>query len=76
MVNGGDNQLLEGATLVMGKDDIYEVYKASPNKKIISIHMEAVDHWTSSCADLKNFISEIGISSNLLVPVGSESYSF
>lgn len=33
VVNGGDNQFFEGGSLVMGKDDIYEVYKAAPAQK-------------------------------------------
>ncbi len=76
VVNGGDNQFLEGGSLVMGKDDIYEVYKAAPNAKIISVHMEAVNHWTLSREELKNFINEKGISSHVFVPVDGESYSF
>lgn len=31
VVAGGNNQFLEGGSLVMEKDDIYEVYKAAPN---------------------------------------------
>lgn len=76
VVNGGDNQFLEGGSLVMGKDDIYEVYKAAPNAKIISVHMEAVNHWTLSREELRGFINEKGISSNVLVPDDGESYSF
>lgn len=76
VVNGGDNQFLQGGSLVMGKDDIYEVYKATPNAKIISVHMEAVNHWTLSREELKNFINEKEISSNVLVPDDGESYSF
>jgi L-ascorbate metabolism protein UlaG (beta-lactamase superfamily) len=76
VVNGGDNQLPEGGSLVMGKDDIYEVYNAAPNAKIISVHMEAVNHWTLSREELKSFIKEKGISSNVLVPDDGESYSF
>ena len=76
VVNGGDNQFLVGGSLVMGKDDIYEVYKAAPNAKIISVHMEAVNHWTLSREELKSFIKEKGISSNVLVPNDGESYSF
>lgn len=38
VVNGVDNQFPEGGYLVMGKDDIYEVYKAAPNAIIISVH--------------------------------------
>ncbi|MGM7723857.1 MBL fold metallo-hydrolase [Metabacillus sp. Hm71] len=76
VVNGGDNQFLQGGSLVMGKDDIYEVHKAAPNAKIISVHMEAVNHWTLSREELKSFIEEKGISSNVLVPEDGESYSF
>lgn len=76
VVNGGDNQFLQGGSLVMGKDDIYEVYKAAPNATIISVHMEAVNHWTLSREELKSFINEKGISSHVLVPDDGESYSF
>lgn len=76
VVNAGDNQFLVGGSLVMGKEDVYEVYKAAPNAKIISVHMEAVNHWTLSREELKNFINEKGISSNVSVPDDGESYSF
>ncbi|MFC0270518.1 MBL fold metallo-hydrolase [Metabacillus herbersteinensis] len=76
VVNAGDNQFLEGGSLVMGKDDVYEVYKAAPNAKIIASHMEAVNHWTLSKEELKRFIYVKGISSNVLVPDDGESYTF
>lgn len=76
VVNGGDNQFLLGGSLVMGKDDIYEVYKVAPNAKIISVHMEAVNHWTLSREELKSFIQEKRITSNVLVPDDGESYTF
>lgn len=76
VVNGGDNQFFEGGSLVMGKDDIYEVYKAAPNSKIISVHHEAVNHWGLSRDELKAFIKEKGMISNVLVPDDGESYSF
>ncbi|MEH7344765.1 MBL fold metallo-hydrolase [Bacillus sp. JJ1532] len=76
IVNAGDNQFLVGGSLVMGKDDVYEVYKAAPNAKIIASHMEAVNHWTLSREELKSFINKKGIFSNVLVPDDGESYSF
>jgi L-ascorbate metabolism protein UlaG (beta-lactamase superfamily) len=75
VVNGGDNQFLQGGSLVMGKEGIYEVYKAAPNAKIISVHMEAVNHWTLSRAELKSFSRDKGIASTILVPDDGESYS-
>jgi L-ascorbate metabolism protein UlaG (beta-lactamase superfamily) len=76
VVNAGDNQFLEGGSLVMGKDDVYEVYKAAPSAKIIASHMEAVNHWTLSREELKRFVDEKGISSSVFVPNDGESYKF
>jgi L-ascorbate metabolism protein UlaG (beta-lactamase superfamily) len=76
VVNAGDNQFLEGGSLVMGKDDVYEVHKAASDAKIIAVHMEAVNHWNLSRAELQNFANEKGISSNVLIPSDGESYSF
>ncbi|WP_339247153.1 MBL fold metallo-hydrolase [Bacillus sp. FSL R5-0523] len=76
VVNGGDNQFYEGGSLVMGKEDIYETYKAAAKAKIIVSHMEAVNHWGLSREELKSFIHEKGISSHVLVPDDGESYSF
>ncbi|MCY7892265.1 MBL fold metallo-hydrolase [Bacillus vallismortis] len=76
VVNGGDNQFYEGGSLIMGKEDIYETYKAAPKAKIIVSHMEAVNHWGLSKEELKSFINEKGIASYVLVPENGESYSF
>ncbi|MGH2317679.1 MBL fold metallo-hydrolase [Planococcus sp. SE5232] len=76
VVNAGDNQFLEGGSLVMGKEDVYSVHKAAPNAKIITVHMEAVNHWNLSREELKNFAEEKGMSSNVLVPDDGKSYSF
>lgn len=76
VVNAGNNQFLVGGSLIMGKEDLYEVYKAAPNAKIIAVHMEAVNHWGLSREELKSFINEKGISSNVSVPDDGESYSF
>ncbi|WP_050184371.1 MBL fold metallo-hydrolase [Domibacillus robiginosus] len=76
VVNAGDNQFFEGGSLVMGKDDVYEVYKAAPEAKTICIHMEAVNHWGLSREELKSFIQEKSMSSNVLIPDDGESYTF
>lgn len=76
VVNAGDNQFFQGGSLVMGRDDVYEVYKATPNAKIMAVHMEAVNHWALSREELKGFANEKGIASNVLVPDDGESYTF
>ncbi|WP_341200971.1 MBL fold metallo-hydrolase [Planomicrobium okeanokoites] len=76
VVNAGDNQFLQGGSLVMKEDDVYEVHKAAPDAKIISVHMEAVNHWNLSRKDLQKFGEEKDMSSNLIVPNNGESNSF
>lgn len=76
VVNAGDNQFLQGGSLVMNKEDVYAVHKAAPKAKIISVHMEAVNHWALSREELKNFAQEKGMDSTVLVPNDGESYSF
>ncbi|WP_160036039.1 MBL fold metallo-hydrolase [Paenibacillus sp. An7] len=79
LLNGGANQFTEpgpAGELIMGKEDIYEVYKAAPEATIVVSHLEAVNHWGLSREELKNFINVKGIQSNVLVPDDGESYSF
>ncbi|SDH67870.1 L-ascorbate metabolism protein UlaG, beta-lactamase superfamily [Alteribacillus persepolensis] len=76
VVNDGDNQFLEGGSLVMGKEDIDEVHKAAPHAQIIVVHMEAVNHWTLSRDELKSFVNEKSISTNVFVPDDGDSYAF
>jgi L-ascorbate metabolism protein UlaG (beta-lactamase superfamily) len=76
VVNAGDNQFFEGGSLIMGKDDVYEVFISAPDPKIICVHMEAVNHWGLSREELKSFINEKGISTNVFVPDDGESYTF
>ena len=76
IVNAGDNQFIQGGSLVMGKEDVYQVHKAAPSAKIITVHMEAVNHWTLSREELRSFVNDKVTSSNILVPNDGESYSF
>lgn len=76
IVNGGDNQFLQGGSLVMNEQDILCVAKKMPKAKIISTHMEAVNHWNLSRADLRTFAEEHGISQQVLVPNDGDSFKF
>lgn len=75
VVNGGGN-ILMGEMLVMGKEDILKVHKAKPDAKIVSVHMEAMNHWTLSRDALKSFAVENGFSDSLFVPEDGEELYF
>lgn len=76
VVNSGDNYF-NGfeSSLIMGKEDVYEVTKAAPDATIVAVHMEAVNHWGLSREELKHFSQEKGLT-NVLVPDDGEAYSF
>lgn len=72
VVNGGDNRFFIGNQLVMNKQDIFSVHKATPNAKIIVVHMEGVNHNTLSRRELSEFINEKTISDKVIIPIDGE----
>ncbi|WP_338647890.1 hypothetical protein V5J73_04455 [Flavobacterium sp. KS-LB2] len=72
VVNGGDNRFFIGNQLVMNKQDIFSVHKATPNAKIIVVHMEGVNHNTLSRRELSEFIHEKTISDKVIIPIDGE----
>jgi L-ascorbate metabolism protein UlaG (beta-lactamase superfamily) len=76
IVNGGDNQFLIGGSLIMGKEDIYQVSQSAPDAQIFVTHMEAVNHWTLSREELKTFAKEKNIESAVFVPDDGQSRDY
>lgn len=76
VVNAGDNQFVEGGSLVMGAEDVLAVHQAAPAAMILSVHMEAVNHWALSRSDLRTFADEHHFSSQLIVPEDGEHFVF
>ncbi|SPZ50901.1 metal-dependent hydrolase [Sarcina ventriculi] len=74
IINGGDNQIFDKGSLIMGKNDIHEVHKCLPNSKLLITHMEAMNHWTLSRKELREFTKEKGFSNKVLIPKDGENY--
>jgi len=72
VVNGGDNRFFIGNQLVMNKEDIFNVYISASHSTLIVVHMEGVNHNTLSKSELREFISEKGITQKVLVPNDGE----
>ncbi|MCA0981248.1 MBL fold metallo-hydrolase [Exiguobacterium aestuarii] len=75
VVNAGDNQFLEGGSLVMNEVDVLHVAEAAPEARIIAVHMEAVNHWNLSRTDLRAYAEEHQFADRLFVPEDGESLS-
>lgn len=73
VVNAGDNQFLQGGSLIMNEEDVYALHQATPEATIIAVHMEAVNHWNLSRDDLKDYARVHGFADKLIVPEDGEA---
>lgn len=75
ILNAGDAQVPGLGSIIMGKYDVYEVYKAAPKATLIATHMESVNHAVLTRKELRDFSAEKGMTDRLLVPEDGETYS-
>jgi len=54
--------------LNMNQEDVYRVYQAASDSIIIISHMESVSHATVTRNDMRNFLQQKSISSNIHIP--------
>ena len=76
VLNGGNNQFAFGGQVIMNKKDVHTVHQAIPSATIIVSHMEGVNHNTLTRKELKEFLSEQGITDKVNVPEDGQSYTF
>ncbi|MGT2910221.1 MBL fold metallo-hydrolase [Streptococcus cameli] len=75
VLNAGANALLPTGKIVMDTQDVLAVAQQT-SAQLISVHMEAVNHWVLSRKDLRTFAENEGFSERLHIPVDGESYQF
>ena len=42
--------------IIMNKEDVEKAYKVAPQAKIITVHMDAINHMTVTRKDMKKFV--------------------
>jgi len=72
----GDAQIPGLGSIIMNKEDVYEVFKAAPEATLIASHMEGVNHAVLSREELRYYSAEIGMTDRLLIPEDGETLSF
>lgn len=60
VLNSGDARVLPNESIIMGKEDVYEVYKAAPSATIIASHMEACESRHAITKRLASVSSRMG----------------
>ncbi|MGL1835105.1 MBL fold metallo-hydrolase [Rhodocyclaceae bacterium SMB388] len=76
VLNSGDARVLPDESIIMGKEDIFEVFNATAGATIIASHMESVNHATLSRKELREFLDAKNMGHRVLVPEDGESCIF
>jgi L-ascorbate metabolism protein UlaG (beta-lactamase superfamily) len=76
ILNCGDAQIVGLGSIIMGKQDVLEVHRATPSGTIVASHMEAVNHGMLSRKELREFLEERGMAGRVLVPEDGETLRF
>lgn len=76
VLNSGEARIVGYEAIIMGKEDVLEVYQAAPQAVIIASHMEAVNHAALTRAALRTYAEQHGMLDRLRIPRDGESYTF
>lgn len=75
ILNAGDAQVIGLGSIIMGKQDVYEVFRAAPQATLIATHMESVNHAVLTRQELREFSVQKGMTDRLLIPEDGETCS-
>lgn len=69
-VNGFDGGI------IMGTEDVGRAYRAAPDARIITVHMDAVNHATVSSKDMRAYVKAKGLGNRVYVPSNGDVLKF
>lgn len=67
ILNAGDAQVIGLGSIIMGKQDVYEIFLAAPQATLIATHMESVNHAVLTRKELREFSVQKGMTDRLLI---------
>lgn len=75
VLNAGGNAVEGLGRVVMDRQDVLTVAQQS-EAQLVAVHMEAINHWVLSRADLHAFAQEQGFADRLSIPTDGETLTF
>lgn len=75
ILNAAQAAFYDGTPILLGTEGLHEVAKIAPKAVIIASHMDAVNHARLTRQDLKEFIDEKGLASQVRIPLDGETYT-
>lgn len=78
ILNTGEAKLdgFDNDPILMGTEDTLKTHQAAPDAKIISVHMDAVNHMTMDRLLMSDYVQLHGFSDHVLIPEDGEIMSF
>jgi L-ascorbate metabolism protein UlaG (beta-lactamase superfamily) len=76
ILNAGDAQATGFGSIIMGKQNVYNVHKAAPEATLVATHVESVNHAILTRGERRAFATEKGMSDQLLIPADGEMCAF
>lgn len=64
------------SSIIMGKQDVYEVCMAAPGAAVIASHMDAVNHACLTRDELSTFLKDKGLARQVRIPADGEALQF
>lgn len=74
VLNCGDARIRGLGSIIMNKEDVYEVHRAAPGAMLIASHMEAVNLCVLSRDELRDFSRKKGMTRHLIIPEDGELF--
>lgn len=71
-LNAAHAQFADGTPILMGTEGLYAASQTAPEATIIATHLDAVNHARVSREDMRKFVREKGIESQVLIPEDGE----
>lgn len=62
--------------LIMDENDVFAIHQALPSARIISTHMESLNHWILSREELRDFSEKNNFSDVLDIPLDGETLEY
>lgn len=73
VVNAGAAQFLEGGPITMDAADVLKVCEAAPDARVITVHMEAINHCLLTRAELQQALDQSRPRTRVLIPKDGET---
>lgn len=72
-LNAAHAQFADETPILMGTDGLYEVSEAAPQAVIIATHLDAVNHARVGREDMRRFVKEHSLETQVLIPEDGET---